>query len=104
VTPPSRESACTVSLAAEHAASLAAARDALPDPATLEPGSLVVVLPALAGEKSLASSVLSAFGRKKIAPRAVRCSALVARGYVRVGAGVDPTTKEDLAWGYAAGR
>jgi hypothetical protein len=81
---------------------MAAARDALPDPSTLDPGQLVIVLPDLVGEKSLASSVLSVLGRKKVVPRAVRCSALVARGYVRVGAGVDPATKEDLAWGFSA--
>lgn len=104
VTPPPREGARIVTLSAAQAASLAAARDALPDPDSLSEGQLVVVAAELAGEKSLASSVLSALGRKKTAPRVMRCSALVARGYVDVGAGFDPATKDDLAWGYASPR
>jgi len=34
-------------------------------------------------------------------PRATRCTALVARGYVDVGGGIDESTGLDLAWGCA---
>jgi len=34
-------------------------------------------------------------------PRAARCTALVALGYVDVGGGIDPTTGSDLAWGWS---
>ena len=46
-------------------------------------------------------SVLGALGRKEKVSRAARCTALVVRGYIRVGAGTDPDTDADLAWGYA---
>jgi hypothetical protein len=45
--------------------------------------------------------LLSAIGRGRTVGRAERCSALLARGYVRIGAGVDPKTRNDLAWGHA---
>lgn len=83
--------------------SIAAAADALPDPNTLADGTLVLVEGAVDEPPSLARSVLSVFGRTKTAPRALRCSALVARGYADVGAAIDPETKSDLAWGYARG-
>jgi|HubBroStandDraft_3_1064219.scaffolds.fasta_scaffold400161_1 hypothetical protein len=34
-------------------------------------------------------------------PRAARCTALVARGYVDVGGGADAVTGADLAWGWS---
>jgi hypothetical protein len=34
-------------------------------------------------------------------PRAARCSALVMRGYVDVGASTDEATSQDLAWGWS---
>jgi hypothetical protein len=34
--------------------------------------------------------------------RAARCSALVARGYVGIGAGVDVTSGADLSWGLSS--
>jgi hypothetical protein len=34
--------------------------------------------------------------------RATRCTALVILGYVDVGAGVDPATGSDLAWGWSS--
>ena len=54
-------------------------------------------------QKGLVSrrSVLGALGRKRGVSRAARCTALVARGYMRVGAGTDPDTDADLCWGYA---
>ncbi|MDP9000715.1 MAG: hypothetical protein M3O46_11455 [Myxococcota bacterium] len=35
-------------------------------------------------------------------PRAARCAALVARGYVAVGAGIDDTSGTDVAWGLSS--
>jgi hypothetical protein len=35
-------------------------------------------------------------------PRAARCTALVARGYVRVGAGIDTKSGADIAWGISS--
>jgi hypothetical protein len=85
-----------VTLAASGA-TVAAVIDALPDPRELPPGTLVVVPGEVAGASSLARSVLAVFGRARTVPRAVRCSALVARGYVEVGAAEDG--RADLAWG-----
>jgi hypothetical protein len=71
----------------------------LPDPSELPPASLVVVTGELGGRRSLARSVLAVFGRDKPVSRALRCSALVARGYVGIGAAQDEAGG-DLAWGY----
>jgi hypothetical protein len=71
----------------------------LPDPAELPPGTMVVVLGEIAAARSLARSVLAVFGRVRSVSRALRCTALVARGYVDVGAGEDET-RADLAWGF----
>ena len=81
--------------------SVAAVMAKLPDPASLAPCALVI-LPGeiVPGTRSLARSVLAVFGRTKTVTRARRCSALVARGYVDVGAAEDET-RADLAWGYA---
>lgn len=87
----------SVGIAEAAAGSVAAIADALPDPDGLEPGTLVRVPAEVVGEKSLARSVLAAFGRKKTVDLAKRCSALVVRGYVDVGAA------DDVAWGYAKG-
>lgn len=87
----------TIAIAETHAGSAAAIMTALPDPATLDPRTLVALLPASAGEKSFGRSLLAAFGRTKKIDLAKRCSALVLRGYVDVGAA------DDIAWGYAPG-
>ena len=96
--PQERASAQVVALTEADAASVATVMAALPDPATLASGALVVVPAALAG-KSLARSVLSMLGRPKRVATSRRCSALVARGYVQVGAAEDG--EDDLVWGYA---
>lgn len=100
--PPSEEraNAKTVALGPSEIDDVGAAARALPDPAGLEAGTLVVVTSELREPRSIARSVLAALGRTKTVPRAIRCSALVARGYVRVGAGTDPDTRADVAWGY----
>lgn len=74
----------------------------LPDSNAVEPGTLVLVSSEpRTTERSLMRSVLGALGRKEKVSRAARCTALVVRGYIRVGAGTDPDTDADLAWGYA---
>jgi hypothetical protein len=70
----------------------------LPDPASLTPGQLLVVLPKAAPKSAWLGRLP---GRRSWAAGAVRGSALLARGYVGIGAGVDPRTKMDLVWGYA---
>lgn len=83
---------------AEDARALA---EALPSPDDLAPGALVLVLAEPVPRSALTGRLLSALGRAKAAPRVVRCTALLARGYVDVGAGVDPSSGADLAWGRA---
>lgn len=95
--------ATTVVLEEADAASVETAAAALPDPAALSPGTLLLVPSGVkSARSSLARSVLAAFGRAKTAPRSVRCTALVVRGYVEVGAG-DDAEHADLAWGRAPG-
>jgi hypothetical protein len=73
----------------------------LPPTTTLPAGTLVVV----SGAALRGVGVLGRLFRGATTPvsRAARCGALVARGYVDVGAGVDPATKIDIAWGRAPG-
>jgi hypothetical protein len=71
----------------------------LPDPAALVPGQLVLVLPRGAPKSAWLGRLP---GTRSWAAVAVRASALLARGYVGIGAGVDPKTRMDLVWGYAA--
>ena len=101
--PEQRASATRIALSEGDAASVAAVMARLPDPATLPAGTLVIIPAELArAGRSLARSVLAVFGHTKTVTRARRCSALVARGYVDVGAAEDET-RADLAWGYASG-
>ncbi len=72
----------------------------LPNPSELDPGTLVVVPAEIAAAPSLARSMLAVFRRPRTVPRALRCSALVARGFVRVGAADDD--RLDIAWGYVS--
>ena len=81
---------------------VAALASALPDPDVLAPGVLVVVLPDVVHPPSLANRLRAALGRAGTASRALRASAMVSRGYVRVAAGVDGETRTDLVWGYSS--
>jgi hypothetical protein len=96
-----RRAAREIALTPEQAEEIATAIEGVPDASELEPNTLVVVLPGPVGRRSLARSVWRALGGSKPVPRAIRCSALLARGYVRLGAGVDPETKDDLVWGFS---
>lgn len=98
--PEARAKAKTVALGPTEIEDVGVAARALPDPSELDGGTLVLVTSELRGPRSITKSVLAALGRTRTASRAIRCSALVARGYVRVGAGTDPDTRADVAWGY----
>ncbi len=81
-------------------ADVAALAHALPDPDALPAGVLVVVLPNVVDPPSLGSWLLAVLGRGPTVSRALRSSAMVARGYVRVAAGIDRETRSDLVWGF----
>jgi hypothetical protein len=91
------------------AASEDAARDvrslaaALPAPEELTPGTLVVLLADAIAQASITGRLLSALGRRRTLPRTLRCTALLARGYVDIGANTDPASGADLVWGRAPG-
>jgi hypothetical protein len=72
----------------------------LPEPEELPPGSLIVVHPTAAPSGGRLSRLFSREPRR--AHVAVRCTALLARGFTRIGAGVDAATREELVWGYTA--
>ena len=82
-------------------ADVASLARALPDPEGLAPVVLVVVLPNVIDPPSLGNRLRAALGRGRTVSRALRASAMVSRGYVRVGAGVDGETRIDLVWGYS---
>lgn len=75
---------------------------ALPDPASLPPGTRVLVAADAASSRSLTGRLFAAIGRAQGIPRVVRCTALLLRGYDEVGGGFDPETSADLAWGRRA--
>jgi hypothetical protein len=70
----------------------------LPDPASLTSGQLVVVMPKGAPAGEWLGRLL---GRRSWAAGAIRATALLSRGYARIGAGVDPASRLDLVWGYS---
>lgn len=91
-----------VALGPADVADVAALARALPDPEGLASGVLVVVLPDVIDPPSLGNRLRAALGRGRTVSRALRASAMVARGYVRVAAGVDGETRHDLVWGYSS--
>jgi hypothetical protein len=70
---------------------------ALPNPEDLPKGTLVAVH----GSGRARTNVLVRWllPKRREAHRAVRCTALLARGYGNVGSAVDPKTGEWIAWG-----
>ena len=99
LSPAAFETARVIEISESDAGSLATVIAALPDPAALDPGTLVVIPARMAGAKSLGRSLLAVFGRAKTVARTRRCTALVARGYIDVGAAEGDDG--DLAWGRA---
>ena len=71
----------------------------LPPAESLARGSLVVILGEVASEQRLLGRLL--MRRAATVARAVRGSALLARGYARLGGAIDAASRLDLAWGYA---
>ncbi len=78
---------------------LPSAASQIPHASTVAAGTLVVVLGDADRDDGLFARLFS--GGRTALPRAVRASALLARGYVAIGAGVDPASGLDLAWGFA---
>jgi hypothetical protein len=66
----------------------------LPEASDLPPGTPVLVL-----GRATARAFWRLFARDVAIPRVARCTALLVRGYVDIGAG--DINGDDLAWGYA---
>jgi hypothetical protein len=66
--------------------------------ATIFPSGTPIVLLGTAISRVNAWRRLLGGGSVRV-PRATRCTALVARGYIDVGGGIDESTGSDLAWG-----
>ena len=66
----------------------------IPEASALASGTLVLVLP----EAQKSRGLLAAFGRKTVS-RSARCGALLLRGYVEIGAEIEPLSKLDLVFG-----
>jgi hypothetical protein len=79
----------------------------LPDPAELPAGSVLVVRQMQkprGGLRGLIDHAVALVRRRRKAHVAVRCTALLARGYRDIGSSTDPKTGEELAWGLAPHR
>lgn len=84
-----------VSLKGLQAAKVADVAAALPDPASLPPGTRVVV--PQGGPQGWRRLLGGGHG----VPTAVRCGALLVRGYVNIGAGTAEGEGPQAAWGTA---
>ncbi len=69
----------------------------VPGASTLASGTAVFVLGAAANRNRL----WRLLGRGVRVTRATRCTALLVKGYVEIGAGIDKASGHDLAWGFA---
>jgi hypothetical protein len=78
---------------------VAAVADQLPAATTLPPRTALVVFGVPSGGGGILGKLL---GGGPAVSRAIRCGALIARGYVDVGAAVDEATKSEIAWGYSS--
>jgi hypothetical protein len=67
----------------------------LPDPASLDPAQILVVLPRSAFTGPWLARLIH---RPAWIAGAVRASALLARGYMGISAGFDPRGRQDLVW------
>jgi len=76
--------------------------DALPAPETLPQGALVVLLGETSAPSGLVARFLQSLRRSEPIARSVRASALLARGYTRIGAARDEASAHDLVWGFTA--
>jgi hypothetical protein len=106
-TPPRRVPFGLAAWSVDHDAGLVLAADAgdteaalaaLPAAESLAPGALVVVLAA----RENAGFWGRLLGRRAATDdHGARASGLLARGYVDIGGAFDPTSDEDVVWGYA---
>ena len=94
-TPAAPGAAVLLDVQGADAHSVAAVAAQVPRAAETPPGAPVFVL----GVAAAGGSIWQVFARGATVPRAVRCGALLARGYVDIGAGVDEATGADLVWG-----
>lgn len=77
----------------------------LPDPAELRRGALVVVResgPRPKGFRGLLASLMGLFTKPPKVHPAVRCTALLARGYREIGSAPNRRNGEDVVWGIGA--
>lgn len=74
-----------------------AVAESLPDSASLPPGTAIIVLAESAPSRGFLGA-LGAFGARKL-DRATRAGALLARGYVDLGAEVDAASQLDVVYG-----
>jgi hypothetical protein len=88
---PTAEAIAVLVDAGDDATSIAGIAAQLPESTSLSSGTPVFVL----GKAAVASSFWSLFARDIAIPRTARCTALLARGYVDIGADAD------IVWGYA---
>jgi len=72
----------------------------LPEAHTLAPGTMVAMADRVEPRKATVFSRLTGRGGEASLHRAARCTALLARGYLRVGGGT-AADKVDWAWGFA---
>lgn len=79
----------------------------LPDPAELPAGSLLIVRETQRprpGFRRWLDRAKALVRKPRKAHAAVRCTALLARGYREIGCGTDPKTGEEVVWGLAPRR
>jgi hypothetical protein len=86
--------------AAGDLADLAVIADQIPSANTLPSTTPVIVL-GEAGRSNGGWSRLLFRLRKRNVERVPRCGALLVRGYVDIGAGLDPATGGDIVWGWS---
>ena len=75
----------------------------LPDPGDLREGALVIVReagPRPKGFRGWLAAAKSVWIKPPKAHPAVRCTALLARGYREISASAHPRTGEELVWGF----
>ncbi len=71
----------------------------LPEPAALTRGALVAIASGASGRRGLLAKLLA--GSVTPISRHARATALLARGYAGIAAGIDAATGLDMVWGYA---
>jgi len=74
----------------------------LPEPASMPSGACIVILGEAPAPAGLVARLLQSLRRTESVPRAARASALLARGYTRIGAARDDASAHDLVWGFVA--